>query len=1666
MKLTMRRFFILFFALLLMSSGANAQRFMDNLGRGLVVIPTGSSSNYITWRRLGTEYYDVTYNLYKDGVKIAEGLTTTSYSDSGDGDSDSRYQVAAVVRGSEQPRCGAMSAWTSYLYNSNATGYIELKLADVFDRDRQDVTDHYEPNDAEFADLDGDGELEMIIKRLNTVDAAGVNTGRQDDKGNDIYNIYPQNSKEFVVLDAYKINWQTGAASLMWRIDCGPNMVSSNSTEINIIAFDWDEDGKAEVVLRGADNMIIYGSDGLTRLHEIGNMNANTRQQWYSSNQAGTNTASMAYTNSGAEHLLYLNGETGALYQIIDFPLPRLEQGETDLGAVWGDAYGHRSSKYFLGAPYLKYNDGVHPALYLGRGIYTRHKMVVMNLDKGSHQWGGPRWRWQCYDSNSPWYGNGYHNFIIADVDEDGLDEIIYGSMVIDDNGCGLSTTGFEHGDAQHVGDFNPWRKGLEFFGCLEDYPYWGSNYRDATTSEVLFKHTQPVTYTNGKMDDNDDGRAMMDNLTNNFPGSIGRSVGSSIFSSVTCQHVMDSPDNSRDALYWSHLNFRIYWDGDLCSEILDSPGTARDAGVYDVDAGRLFTSDGCNMNNGSKNNPCFQGDLIGDWREEIVLRSGQKVRIYSSGMSTNYSLPTLWHDHQYRQAMVWQMMAYNQPPHLSYFLGEMEGYTQAPPPQMMNGRTEVHNNGTIGTGMNDVHVIACENNDMTISVTDGASPWVFTDNAPSHVSGSDYNGQSGTKVKTDGSIGVTGLPAINRTSYTHTVTGGAFTGAMHLTKQGDGTLVLPSVTETYTGNTTVWAGTLQFDGTMQSSPVSMKRLTTLNTTGGTFNGGLTMQYGATLNVGGPEANTLSTVSVSELNLEYGARVVLDVNGNGENEHDWLDATTLNVDVSKAGVDTWENYGPEDIVPVFQLNMTSTLGEGRYPIGHVSDVFGDLSLVKVVCDAIPSDKLSLVHDDGILYLQVSSVAIAVEASIEITGMAPYETVSTPYPSTSSADYYLPIVSIVANNTSGITPTLTGTFTALDGTVTNLGGGEEVVLFSENYENTSSVSGWTAYTDVNLSIASGDATHGKYFLLDLGSTNTRYAYKRFSSVDVSNGCSYSLECDFALKPGNRDPNEFCVMSKGGTNPTNLWDNYATINNNANMLFDLTASGTSTTYNVNGTTTTTTLASETWYHLTLNVNQSARTVSWQISNGSSGTFDLPSGTSSEFDGFYVVAGRNYSKVMLDNIVIKSLPEDLSSFTFPEPGTLQVTSSVEGYASGIKTFEVKYPYYKYYGKDFDEITGANIAEVLGNNWNTTAQNTRWANWNKAYGDIYPAYWVVNNSSPINLFNDSDPQVVWMDSNGSYPAAVIEGYGVGRNSNGAGATIHVENCGDSNTLIYYLVDNSLGNAPSTYGGFDEADSDGGYIIAMNANYTLAKLYIYVPVSIHDEMAANLPMETTDGNVHLYRTKLTTASSWSTMVVPFDMTYEQAQEVFGEGVVIANLKENEGDAMNVYFETASKEIHANEPFLIQNVTKEAPYLVMGITSEAVEEPVLQTANFQFIGRYTKPEGGKIIFNTDDYFFDANTGLLSTVKADGTGVKMNGYRAYFHAYNSNSAKNIGLMFIGTNGIGEALPATLMEQSTTVYDLSGRKVMKGNAESAKTLLSPGVYIVNGQKVVIK
>lgn len=583
-----------------------------------------------------------------------------------------------------------------------------------------------------------------------------------------------------------------------------------------------------------------------------------------------------------------------------------------------------------------------------------------------------------------------------------------------------------------------------------------------------------------------------------------------------------------------------------------------------------------------------------------------------------------------------------------------------APPPLTMEGRKEIKKNGTIDTDQNGKQVLLSntENTSSSISIAEGAQPSVIFVNTATHVKGTDENGTTGTKLKSDGSRGiVAGTEAtINYITDRRINLNGTLTGSTRVTKQGNGKLKLSANTHTYTGNTDVWGGTLECDGTLQNSPVWLNRFARLESAGGTFGAGITADYGSEIQPGG--SGTISSLTTTTLTMNFGARMVLDINSND------LTADKVNVDNLVIGTktdDVWKNYGPEYLEPVMEFQLTGSAIDATYDLGAVGTITGSLSDITI--EGV--ENATLKHENGHLFLVVGtglSTACA-EATFSQSGWQ-----------TNNEGILMPVVSVNATpfeyGSETVTPTLSATFTPQGGTPSNVS--LIKTLYSENYESATEITGWTS-PGAAISLATGDLTYGKYFFINTGSTNTRYAYFKTEGVDVSQYNQYSIEFDLAVVSGNTDGVEFCVMSKNGTSPTNNWDNYATINNNQNLLFDVTAAKGATSFAINGTSENTTLASNTWYHYLLEVNQTTRTVKWSISNGSLGTFILPEGTSSEIDGFYLVAGRYQSQFKLDNIHVYAT--NPGEFAFTEPGTLTVTSSHQGCTSTDATFTCDY-------------------------------------------------------------------------------------------------------------------------------------------------------------------------------------------------------------------------------------------------------------------------------------------------------------------------------------------------------------------------------------------------------
>ncbi|WP_432971818.1 cellulose binding domain-containing protein [Dactylosporangium sp. CA-233914] len=561
--------------------GENGRQ-MEDLDRGLISVRSGSG-NLVSWRLLGTEAFDTSFNVYRAGTRVATVTNSTNYLDSGAA-ADASYTVRAVVGGVEQAASPASLRFTG-------GGYLDVPISPPGST--------YSANDASVGDLDGDGQYEIVLKW----DPADAKDNSQSGVTSNVY------------VDAYRLNGQR-----LWRINLGRNIrAGAHYTQFQV--YDYDGDGKAEVAMKTADGT----TDGTGRV--IGDANADYRN-------------SSGYILSGPEFLTMFNGQTGAAMSTVNYDPPR--------GTVssWGDSYGNRVDRFLAGTAYL---DGKRPSLIMARGYYTRTVIAAWDFRGGALT---RRWTFDSNGSgNSSYAGQGNHQLAIADVDQDGRDEIVYGAMAIDDNGAKLWNTNNGHGDAMHVGDLDPSRPGLEEFKVDEDGSKPSSYFADARTGQVLW-----TTPANG-----DNGRGVCDDIWAGSPGAESWSAAADGLRSPSGAVVSSRKPGS--------TNFVIWWDGDTTRELLD--GTHIDKYGTSGDT-RLLTGADVHSNNGTKSTPSLSADLFGDWREEVIwpTTNNTALRIYSTPTPTTTKLYTLMHDSQYREAIAWQNTAYNQPPHPSYFIG------------------------------------------------------------------------------------------------------------------------------------------------------------------------------------------------------------------------------------------------------------------------------------------------------------------------------------------------------------------------------------------------------------------------------------------------------------------------------------------------------------------------------------------------------------------------------------------------------------------------------------------------------------------------------------------------------------------------------------------------------------------------------------------------------------------------------------------------------------------------------------------------------------------------------------------------------------------------------------------------------------------------------------
>jgi rhamnogalacturonan endolyase len=607
--------------IILFSQLLSAQRQMEFLKRGIVAIPSGSGV-FVSWRLLGTEPQNIPFDLYRiennKSKKLNEKplVNETSFLDkTADKTKNCTYFVKSSTKNQEIDQDSAN-------YAASQKPYFSIPLKTPVG---------YTPNDVSVADLDGDDEYEIILHQ----------TGQSKDNSQKGFTDEP-------IIQAYKLN-----GKFLWEINLGKN-IREGAHYTQFLVYDLDQDGKAEVVMKTADG----SKDGKGKC--IGDPAKDYR------NENG-------FILSGPEFLTVFNGETGEEINTVNYIVPRF-QGSLNptpgqLTETWGDAKGNRVDR-FLGA--VAYLDGKTPSIIMSRGYYTRTAIAAWDYKdkKLSLRW---LFDTESSEENKKFRGQGNHNLSIADVDNDGKDEIVFGAMTVDDNGKILNSTSFGHGDALHVGDLDPSHPGLEIFDIQERFDDAGAHFRAGATGKVLWKLPSLVYSKQGKFQG--PGRGLSLNIDPRYQGSESWAAGAGL------KGVYDTKGNKISDKNPA-CNMGIYWDGDFLSEILDGTSVSK----WDWNKEKtniIFDAKDfqCESNNGTKKNPSLVADLFGDWREEVIYRTSdnQELRIFSSTIPTNHRLYTLMHNPQYRLSIVWQNVGYNQPPHTDYYLDESVSKVPAP---------------------------------------------------------------------------------------------------------------------------------------------------------------------------------------------------------------------------------------------------------------------------------------------------------------------------------------------------------------------------------------------------------------------------------------------------------------------------------------------------------------------------------------------------------------------------------------------------------------------------------------------------------------------------------------------------------------------------------------------------------------------------------------------------------------------------------------------------------------------------------------------------------------------------------------------------------------------------------------------------------------------------
>ncbi len=429
----------------------------EKLDRGVVAVRQADGSAFVSWRLLKSDPKGAAFDVYRNGKKLNEAPLTkggTWFIDKQPKEG-AVYEVRCKMDEGRRKKEDGRHQPSSLSLQTSAIGYFAVPL--------QKPDEMHSANDATVADVDGDGQYEIILK---------WDPWNSHDNSHD-------GMTDATLIDCYRLNGER-----LWRIDLGQN-IRSGAHYTPFIVYDLDGDGRAELMVKTADGT----RDAKGKV--IGDSLADYR------NPAGR-------ILTGPEYLSVFNGMTG---EVMDTKPYVPERGDVN---SWGDNRGNRSERYLAAVGYF---GGRTASAVFCRGYYTRSVLAAWD-------WNGRelKQRW-VFDTNNPQWasyaGQGNHNLRVADVDGDGWDEITYGSMAVDHDGTGLYNTGMGHGDAIHlIADHKDGQ--LYIWDCHENKRD-GSDLRNAKTGEVVFQVKSTT----------DVGRAMAADIDPTNPGTEMWSIDS-----------------------------------------------------------------------------------------------------------------------------------------------------------------------------------------------------------------------------------------------------------------------------------------------------------------------------------------------------------------------------------------------------------------------------------------------------------------------------------------------------------------------------------------------------------------------------------------------------------------------------------------------------------------------------------------------------------------------------------------------------------------------------------------------------------------------------------------------------------------------------------------------------------------------------------------------------------------------------------------------------------------------------------------------------------------------------------------------------------------------------------------------------------------------------------